>query len=275
MRGEAEYSLQAEKLATAKLEKYTKEYLEMKTKYEMQQDEKLKFDELTKSKTEETRKLEANVQCLDVVNIHLKEEKWALASKLKTMERQLQHTTHLKTTIEDENEQLRKQLEKLTSDLSEEKKKIEEHTQMSAKFAAERLALKQKAKLFDEKLKSLNDNLELRKTASVSLEEDISKLRQELKAVAAQRDALLQEQHHYSQVDAENVKLKQDNYLLLDQLQNAQKERQNLELKLNELFEENCQLKSNYEQLRAKLSVLWDIVPDGMNENPVDPINMM
>jgi regulator of replication initiation timing len=111
-------------------------------------------------------------------------------------------------------------------------------------------------------LNSINENLQLRKQAVANLESEVAKYKQQLEAVQKERDILQHQQDHYSLVDEENSKLRRDNYLIIDQNEQQRIELEEMKAKLNKFYEENHQLKTQYEQLKSRLAVLKEIDRD-------------
>jgi hypothetical protein len=85
---------------------------------------------------------------------------------------------------------------------------------------------------------------------------------------------LEQELEHYKQVDEENVRLRQDTYIMADEAQQAKAEANQLKQRLSQLNNENARLKLNFEQLKEKLAVLREFSigegrpPSAINSSP-------
>ena len=120
----------------------------------------------------------------------------------------------------------------------------------------------QKAKLFDERMKTLADNLELRKATTARLEEELAASKHSIDALTTERDALVREQKHYQEIDSENIKFRQENYILSEENQERKRELAEMETKINELFDENHELKASFEQLKGKLVLLRELEGD-------------
>ena len=115
------------------------------------------------------------------------------------------------------------------------------------------MALKQKTKLFDDRLNTLNETLEIRKQAVAKLEEKSAKSEHEIELLKEERLRLIGEQDHYRSLDEENIKLRQTNQLITDELKEKKNELASAEDKIIKLTEENMDLRSNLEYLKNKL----------------------
>lgn len=175
------------------------------------------------------------------------------------MERQLHQAQANKSHVEEENSQLHVAIEQLKKDLSTEQTRYAELDQATQKNAAERVALKQKARIFDERLKTLSDNLELRKLNTNQLEDELSKLRSQLKLEEEKRIKAEDERNHMSDLDAENTNLRQHNYLLLDDINTLKRQVAELDGHLTAANANHYEVRNNYEQLKGKLGVLKDL----------------
>jgi chromosome segregation ATPase len=192
-----------------------------------------------------------------------------LSSKVKSLERQLDHTIQLKNAIEEENRGLHSSMEQLKKEWKELEKRNQDFEGQKSRIASERIALKQKSRLFDEKMQNLQENLELRKQTMSNLEEELASAKNQIELLTEERDALRREAEHYKEIDEENIRLRRDIYLLSDEIQDWKKDVGQLESKISQLYEENYELKANYESLKSKLSFLrdidWNIRPDIFN----------
>ncbi len=67
----------------------------------------------------------------------------------------------------------------------------------------------------------------------------------------------LDQEVHYREVDDENIKVRQENYMLADEVQEHKKDIAKMEEKLNQYYEQNTELTSAYEQLRVALLLIF------------------
>lgn len=177
---------------------------------------------------------------------------------MKQLERQLQHATQMREAVEEENRGVSKEIERLRRELREEQKKTEQHFQQASRVEAEKRALKQKSKLYDERLKTFNETLDIRKQSTVALESELLSAKQRIEGLTEETRRLQQEQQHYRGIDDENVKLRQENYLLADKIREERTAIGRHEGRAQDLLQELNTLRGQHEQLKSKLSLLRD-----------------
>ena len=139
-----------------------------------------------------------------------------------------------------------------------------EISSLKEKLTIENISLKQKAKIFDEKLQTNTDLLETRKQTIENQEEELNKLQNQLKMQNQNFQQLIKKNQEYDTIHKEIEQLKQNNIILTEMIQDHKHELSQHKNTNLQLIHENTDLKNNLKSFKEWIQKFKDIDVDSL-----------
>eukprot|EP01116_Phalansterium_solitarium_P017115 TRINITY_DN4135_c0_g2_i2.p3 TRINITY_DN4135_c0_g2~~TRINITY_DN4135_c0_g2_i2.p3 ORF type:complete len:212 (-),score=89.88 TRINITY_DN4135_c0_g2_i2:165-800(-) len=149
-----------------KWEAQARDYVEVRSTLEAQLADKQRLDQLERTRRDELRKAD--------------EDKWAVMASVKSLERQLHNTQQLQQAVDDENQQLHQQIERLKQEARQAQQQLEQAEASRDELSRQQTTHEAERRLYDERLAGLSDQLQIRKQASSVLQDELTALQRQL-----------------------------------------------------------------------------------------------
>eukprot|EP01116_Phalansterium_solitarium_P017114 TRINITY_DN4135_c0_g2_i1.p2 TRINITY_DN4135_c0_g2~~TRINITY_DN4135_c0_g2_i1.p2 ORF type:complete len:238 (-),score=118.24 TRINITY_DN4135_c0_g2_i1:146-859(-) len=225
-----------------KWEAQARDYVEVRSTLEAQLADKQRLDQLERTRRDELRKAD--------------EDKWAVMASVKSLERQLHNTQQLQQAVDDENQQLHQQIERLKQEARQAQQQLEQAEASRDELSRQQTTHEAERRLYDERLAGLSDQLQIRKQASSVLQDELTALQRQLDDCKEHVARLEDEAAHYGQIETDLVRLRTDNQLQSERVRSLEADGGGLRSKLAELHSERHDAIVQYETLKQKFSAL-------------------